>query len=115
METRRAPADQGLKGAISVTSNEEERVNSNYQKAAAHWSSYIVYPLLVVGIFLGVIAMALGMYSGIPLLASVGCFFGAWLVRTRSSSYSREKADAMKMFLMFLGLIFAAIARAIND
>lgn len=94
---------------------DKERVTSDSQKAAAHWSRYIAYPFLVVGIFLGVIAMALGMYSGIPLLASVGSFFGAWLVHTRSSNYSREKAEAMKLFLMFLGLVFAAIAKAIND
>jgi len=96
-------------------SNDGERVNSNYQKAAAHWSRYIVYPLLVVGIFLCVIAMALGLYSGIPSLAGVGCFFGAWLMHTRSSNYPREKADSIKMFLLFLGFVFAVIAKAIND
>jgi hypothetical protein len=115
METRRTPANPGLKGAISVTGEDKERVTSDYQKTAAHWSRYIVYPLLVVGIFLGVIAIALGMYSGIPLLASVGCFFGAWLTHTRSPNYPREKADAMKMFFIFLGFVFAAIAKAIND
>jgi hypothetical protein len=98
-----------------VREKDKERVTSDSQKAAAHWSRYIVYPFLVVGIFLGVIAIALGMYSGIPLLASVGSFFGVWLVHTRPSNYSREKVDAMKMFLMFLGLVFSSIAIAIND
>ena len=90
-------------------------MNSERQRMAAGWSRYIVYPLLVVGILLGVSAAAAGVRSGIPFLAGVGCFFGAWLAHTRSSSFSREKANTIKMFLMFLGLVFAVISKVIDD
>lgn len=90
-------------------------MNSNQQRTAAGWSRYIVYPLFVAGIVTGVIAVMERMYSGIPFLAGVGCFFGAWLAHTRLSNHSPQKADAIKMLCMFLGLFFAVIAKLIND
>src|SRR5262245_42259557 len=69
----------GSERSNTVTRNDKEQsVNSN-QGVAGGRSHYIVYPLLVIAILAGVVAVGEGMYSGIPFLAGVGCFFGAWL------------------------------------
>lgn len=75
-------------------------------------SRYVVYPLLVITTALGVIAVREGVRSGIPFLAAVGCFFGAWLAHTKSTD---GKTEYSKVILILLGLVFIVIAIAINE
>jgi hypothetical protein len=89
-------------------------MNSDHQKVAAGRSRYIAYPLLLLGVVMGAGALALGMWSGIPIMAGVVCFFAAWQV-SAGAGEDDEKAKAKKWFLMFLGLVFAVVAKIMND